>query len=122
MRLVDSNIVIYASKAGFESLRLSLIDAKDIAASDITYIEVVGYNKYTEDVKLFLEGFFESIKVLPITSEIVEKAVEIRKIRVIGLGDSIIAATALIHDLALITNNEKDFSWIEGLTIINPLR
>ena len=38
------------------------------------------------------------------------------------LGDSIIAGTALLNNFELATNNEKDFSWIDGLTIINPLK
>jgi toxin FitB len=36
------------------------------------------------------------------------------------LGDAIIAATALVHGLALVTNNTKDFTHIEGLVIIDP--
>ncbi|WP_027354373.1 hypothetical protein [Desulfosarcina sp. BuS5] len=38
-----------------------------------------------------------------------------------GLGDAIIAATALIHNLKLATANIKNFKWIENLGIINPL-
>ena len=35
---------------------------------------------------------------------------------------SIIAATALAHNYSLITSNEKDFTNINGLKIINPNR
>lgn len=37
------------------------------------------------------------------------------------LGDSIIAATAVVYDLSLVTSNSKDFKSIEDLKIINPL-
>ena len=37
------------------------------------------------------------------------------------LGDSLIAATALEHDLSLATNNTKDYKWIDGLVLINPI-
>ncbi len=37
-----------------------------------------------------------------------------------SLGDSLIAATAILNNLALVTNNTKDFQWIDSLTIINP--
>ena len=122
MRLLDSNIIIYAGESGYESLRESLLDLKDLAASDISYLEVLGYNKYPEETQSFLEGFFSSIVVYPITKDIIILAVELRKLRKLSLGDSIIAATALTHHLPLLTNNEKDFLWIDGLSVTNPLR
>jgi len=45
----------------------------------------------------------------------------LRKKKKIRLGDSLVAATALVHDESLVTNNVKDFDWIEGLKIVNPL-
>ena len=36
------------------------------------------------------------------------------------LGDSLIAATALVWDHELVTRNTEDFAWIEGLRVINP--
>ena len=36
------------------------------------------------------------------------------------LGDAIIAATALVHGLVLITNNTKDFTQIQDLVIVDP--
>jgi predicted nucleic acid-binding protein len=122
VRLVDSNIIIYAAEPKFHLLRRELLDLRDIAASDISYIEVVGFSRNAIEVQNFFECFFSSIQVYSISPEIVEKAVAIRKRKTISLGDSIIAGTALHYNLPLVTNNEKDFSWIEGLTIINPLK
>ena len=34
---------------------------------------------------------------------------------------ALIAATALDHELPLATRNVKDFDWIAGLTLINPI-
>lgn len=34
--------------------------------------------------------------------------------------DGLIAATALIHDLVLVTRNTKDFEFIEELQLLNP--
>ena len=38
----------------------------------------------------------------------------------IGIGDLIIAATALEHERTLVTRNVRHFSRIPGLSILNP--
>lgn len=38
-----------------------------------------------------------------------------------SIGDSIIAATALLNNCEFYTNNAKDFVHIPGLTVVNPL-
>jgi predicted nucleic acid-binding protein len=37
-----------------------------------------------------------------------------------GLADAIIAATALVHQLPLVTRNVDDFKHVAGLEIVNP--
>jgi len=37
------------------------------------------------------------------------------------LGDSIIAATALVHDLTIYTRNLSDFEKTSGISCINPI-
>lgn len=37
-----------------------------------------------------------------------------------GLGDALIAATALVHGLTLVTRNVKDFRRIDGLDLLDP--
>jgi len=37
-----------------------------------------------------------------------------------GLADAIIAATALVHDLSLVTRNKEDFKDVPGLRVVNP--
>jgi toxin FitB len=34
--------------------------------------------------------------------------------------DALLAATALIHDLTVVTRNRRDFSGIPGLRIVDP--
>ena len=38
-----------------------------------------------------------------------------------GLGDAIIAATAMTHSMALITHNTEDCRRINGLELLDPL-
>jgi predicted nucleic acid-binding protein len=58
--------------------------------------------------------------VLALEEPIIVRAIELRQERKMGLADAIIAATALVHQLPLVTRNVDDFNHIAGLEIINP--
>lgn len=63
-------------------------------------------------------------RVLPVNQQIAERLGKLAgerdsKGRTLPFGDGLIAATALEHDLALVTRNVRDFADL-GLTIINP--
>ena len=87
--------------------------------SVISKIEVLGFNAPPEDYQLLVE-FFEDAIIFELIPEIVERAIELRKAHKIKLGDSIIAATALVYDLSLLTRNTNDFKHIAGLRFVNP--
>jgi predicted nucleic acid-binding protein len=38
-----------------------------------------------------------------------------------SLGDSLVAGTALVHQIPLVTHNGKDFAWIEELRLVDPI-
>ena len=57
---------------------------------------------------------------LELNAEIVERAITLRQQRKMGLGDAIIAATALVHGLTLMTRNMDDFKHVAGLDLNNP--
>jgi toxin FitB len=119
MMLIDSNIIIYASQG--ESPQIGqLIREYDIAVSAVSYVEVLGYHRLTEESRLFLEAFFRIVEVLPISQVVLDRAVKLRQIRRMSLGDAIIAATALVYDRTLVTRNIEDFQWITELSILNP--
>ena len=119
--LLDSNIIIYASQPEFLTLR-DFLSGKVIATSVICKIETLGYSKLEPIQKTFLENFFDSIRVVPLTNEISEKAIRLRQVHAMSLGDSIIAATALIEEMELVTRNISDFKMIKGLKLFNPLK
>ena len=60
------------------------------------------------------------LDVLPIDDRVIRQAIALRQTRKMSLGDALIAATALVHKLPLVTRNTRDFSWIVGLTLIDP--
>ena len=118
--LLDSNIVIYASRHDSIDLR-QFIRTHALAASIVSYIEAFGYHNLVEEERLVLEELFRDIELLRLTDEIADVAVELRQQRRMGLGDAIIAATALEHGLTLVTHNTGDFRWIDNLDLYDPV-
>jgi predicted nucleic acid-binding protein len=91
------------------------------AVSAVSVVEVLGYHRLTDPERQFFEEFFAAATVLPISGAVVEQAVKLRQIRKVTLGDALIAASALVHGRRLVTRNVKDFEWIAGLNLLNPL-
>lgn len=118
--LLDSNIIIYAAKPEHDALRRLIVDTAP-AVSAVSYVEVLGYHRLTEQDRQFFEEFFIAAPVLQISTEILERATHLRQQRKIGLGDALIGATALVHGLQLLTANLDDFKWIPELRLSNPV-
>jgi len=87
--------------------------------SVINRIELLSYNGDPSEMQVFAD-FIEASSILPLTEEVILKTIEIRKHVNIKLPDAIIAATALVHNLTLITRNVADFKRVTGLTLVNP--
>jgi predicted nucleic acid-binding protein len=118
-RLLDSNILIYASQPGNEFLD-EWLEASGTMYSPISLTEVLGYRGITtEDGHLF-EAMFAQLAMQPVSVSVLRKAAALRRVRRLKLGDAIIAATALETGSELVTRNEQDFRGIDGLQIINP--
>ena len=120
MILLDSNIVIYSAEPEYADLQ-QLVEEQDTAVSIASYIEVLGFRRLDDYRKRFFEEFFRSIEVIHLTTEIADRAIGLRQQRRIELGDAIIAATALVHRIPLLTRNIRDFRWVENLDVHDPL-
>lgn len=118
--LLDSNLIIYASQPAHESLR-AFIAKNSPAVSIISIVEVLGYQALAEPGRRLFEQFFAAAQRLPITDAVISRAVQLRQIRRVSLGDALIAATALVNDRTLLTHNVDDFAGIAGLKVIDPL-
>jgi predicted nucleic acid-binding protein len=118
--LIDSNLIIYAAQPANAPLR-AFIAANNPAVSAISYVEVLGFHRLTlEDQRVF-QRFFASAQIFHVTAPILDRAIALRQQRRMSLGDSLIAATALIHNRTLLTRNVDDFRWISGIRLLDPL-
>ena len=118
--LADSNIIIYAASGNYLVLLDWLLDNK-ISVSAISLVETLGYHKLMPKEKSALETIFSGLTILYPTPEIFQTAIELRQQHPMSLGDTLIAATALYHNLLLATHNTEDFKWIKMLTTVDPL-
>lgn len=88
--------------------------------SIITKIEYFGFEKFSRDNFSQELQFIENATIIPLTDEIADIAIDLRRKSRVKLPDAVIAATCVCHDFILITRNEKDFRDISGLEIYNP--
>jgi hypothetical protein len=90
------------------------------AVSAVSYVEVLGYHQLDDEERQYLEAFFRLAQVLPLSQAVLDQAVTLRQQRKLSLGDALVAGTALVHDLTLVTRTVGDFQWIQGLLLLNP--
>ena len=116
--LLDSNIIIYYLN-GEKGIYDFIEKHKAISAiSLITYYEVLNYNFSKEEEKL-VKDFLDEFKVLSVSKNIINKALENRKIKKIKMADNFILATAQTFGLDIVTRNIKDFSSFTD-RLLNP--
>jgi len=116
----DSNMIIYAADPRYGSLR-RLIEEGECVVSAISKVEVLGYHKIEPEEVVIFNEFFRFMKQIPVTDEVLDKAVALRQQKNTSVCDAVIGATALLFGAELYTRNTKDFTLIPGLRIVNPL-
>ena len=120
--LIDSNVVIgyldgRIPEKGMVFLHAIIDDIPHV--SIITKIEVLRFNAPEEAYKIIFD-FMDNSLVYGLSDPIVSNTIQLGKNHKIKLPDAIIAATALVHDLTLLTRNVSDFKSISGLSVVNP--
>lgn len=119
--LLDSNTIIYLESPQYHDQIKELMRDQSCTASAISVVEVLGYGDLLPHQKSFFEPFFKKIYLHPVDDATIQEATRLRQYRKLSLGDAIIAATASIHKLTLVTANTKDFKKLPNLDLINPL-
>ncbi len=134
--LIDTNVISEFAKANPDPNVIRWFQAADpdtLFASVVTLgeirlgIEDLPMGKRRRDLELWLTtglpAWFAA-NLLPVTKEIAERwgraTIEAkRKGLMLATADGLIAATALDHDLTLVTRNTKDFAGL-GVALLNP--
>jgi len=121
--LIDSDILIDFLNNRAEAIRLLIkFEESEMAISAITFAEIleglVGDRKKYLNVRKGLS----KLSMLAVDANIAEKFASVRAIlrkkgELIENMDIFIAATAMSHDLILVTNNKRDFERIKGLKL-----
>ena len=121
--LIDTNVLIYYLADAIPKEELPKVEEilrKSFNVSIITKIEFLGWKGHTPEGFEESREFISFAHVIPLTDEIADVAIELRRRVSIKLPDAVIAATALLHDLTLVTRNVKDFEKVMGLKVYNP--
>jgi len=116
--LIDSNIIIYYLN-GDNIVKTFLENhTSQCAISLVSYYEILNFN-FTEEEEIIVKSFLSTFEILTISQNIINKAIENRKIKKIKMADNFILATTQLFNLTLVTRNEKDFNAFH-ITIYNP--
>ena len=106
--LVDSDIVI-------DHLRgVRKLPAPPLAYSVITRCELFAGRDAPSRLRQVLAPLHE----IPLDSEIAERGGVLRREAQVPTPDALIAATALVHELPLMTRNRKHFERVPGLSLV----
>ena len=116
--LLDTNTIIdfAAQKLPNNSHnQLAVIIDTSPQMSIINKIELLSFHH----VPAQIIAFIETALIIPLSENIIEETIHLRKNYKLKLPDAIIAATALVFDLVLISHNISDFKNIKDLQLID---
>lgn len=120
--LIDNNAISHFlsglfSPKGMEFVS-NVIDQTPII-SVITEIEALSWVNSNKNKEQILKSFVQDATILELSPSVVAQCVTIRRSRKIKTPDAIIAATAIVYNLTLITS-DSDFFNIPNLQVIDP--
>ena len=123
--LIDTNIIIHffndeIPETGKHHLKSIILLAVNI--SIISKIELLGFTPQVGQEQPLIENFVHNCTLFYLTDEIVEKTIALRKQYRLKTPDAIIAATAIVNNMTLVSRNDKDFQQIKHLKYTNPFK
>lgn len=119
--LIDNNIIsnFFSGKLSLKAMIL-VGDIIDLTPniSIITEIEALSWVNSDKNKENIIKEFIKDSKVFNLNAEITAKTINIRRGRKIKTPDAIIAATAIVNNFTLVTN-DNDFNGIQNLELIS---
>jgi len=105
--LLDSDVLLDFLD-GYAAAAEEIARYRECCLSIISWMEVVAgaRTQADEDVR---RGFLAHFRVVPLTSQVAEEAVELRREYRLKLPDAIIWASAITENCLLVSRNTKDF-------------
>lgn len=121
--LLDSNAVMGCLNrdpaTGFAA-KIESCFAEGAAISVITLIEVLGWRGHSAQSRTDAQRLLDGLTLIGLTQSVVERTIVLRSRLSIALPDAVIAASALVEGLCLVTRNVQDFDRVDGLVLENP--
>ena len=119
--LIDSNVIIDFCNGKLPNYGRKLLESVVPEISIITHIELFANKNISQPEYALLEKFITVAVIYPVNIDLVE-TIDVRKEYKLKLPDAIIAATALVYKLTLISHNLSYFKNIKGLHVIDPYK
>jgi predicted nucleic acid-binding protein len=113
--LVDTNIFLYLLK-GNDTIE-EILQGKNIFLSFMTELELIGYKNITTNEETRIYNLINDCTKIQLNDQVKRKYALLRRQYNLKLVDAIIAATAIVYDLPLITA-DKQFKIVSELNLI----
>jgi len=122
--LIDTNIIIYYFNGLTDDEALHTILANSFQISIITKIEFLGWGQFADHPELHTKAreFISHAKIFDLQETIAEQTILLKQEFKTKTPDAIIAATALVNELTVVTNNTSDFTRLGVKTLAVHLK
>lgn len=119
--LVDTDVLIWHLR-GYPQATRRMDHLPNLTISAITWLELLQGMRSRDEMRAMQKSLAKRNTVrLPLTPAITDRAIglmeELALSQGLQLGDALIAATALEHDLSVLTGNAKHFGVVSGLRV-----
>ncbi len=122
MMLLDTNIVILYIK-GDAAVTVWIDRQRErkqtFALSSLSVVELLGYPDILPQEAFLIERWLKTFLMIDLDLSVSREAAKIRRTYRMTTSDSIIAATARLLDIPLVTK-DRDFKKIKSITVLVP--